>query len=243
MKEKREYFIEAWKKIFDVDEVQDDDNFFELGGDSMKGVQLLGYLAEKGLKLDMLKIYTRPTVGEMIEELEEMDPVEIPEAVFEGSAGSEEMEKLLKDPSIRKAMAEFGISAEDIPMPSDSAVASDTVRQAEQQAPKAGPETPYGMPVYPGAGQPQPGVQAGSGYMPVQPGCIPVPGGYMVPVQLMMFVPALPSGNPEGQPPMMMPYMPYMPYPAFNSGSFWPWNASENKEGMADSSGQKNGNN
>ena len=57
--EKKDLFVEAWKTVFDVDEVKDDDNFFEVGGDSMKGVQLVACLAEKGLKLDMLKIYTQ----------------------------------------------------------------------------------------------------------------------------------------------------------------------------------------
>ena len=112
--EKKERFIEAWKTIFNTEEVNDDDNFFEVGGDSLKGTQLLGILASKGLKLDMLKIYTMPTVEEMIEELEEMDPVEIPEELFMGQVSEEELEKFLQDSSVKKAMADFGIREEDI---------------------------------------------------------------------------------------------------------------------------------
>ena len=212
--EKKEGFIEAWKTVFDVEEVKDDDNFFEVGGDSLKGVQLLGCLAEKGLKLDMLKIYTMPTVEEMVEELEEMDPVEIPQEIFTGQVTEEQLEKYLQDPSVRKAMADFGIREEDIrenvktvdPAPAKQEAAEESGKQAPQGMPGAGSMPGFGMP--PGAvpfcmlAPPAPG---GAPNGPVQ--------GYLVPVQLMMFIPAVgPDGKALPVPPGAIPF-PMMPCP------------------------------
>ena len=76
--EKRSLFERAWKEVFGVDTVKDEDSFFDLGGDSIKGVQLVGWLIQKGLKLDMLKIYISPTVAELVDALEETQPMAVP---------------------------------------------------------------------------------------------------------------------------------------------------------------------
>ncbi len=44
-------------------------------GDSIKAVQLISWLMQKGVKLDMLKIFTTPVLGEMAESLEETKPI------------------------------------------------------------------------------------------------------------------------------------------------------------------------
>lgn len=198
MQSKKERFIEAWKKVFDVEEVKDDDNFFEAGGDSLKGVQLLGCLAEKGLKLDMLKIYTQPTVEEMVEVLEEMDPVEIPSEVFTGQVSGEALEKYLQNPSVRKAMADFGIREEDIREKIDSSDIKNV--EENQEAPKeqnagTGAVPPFGMPLTTGS---LPGGMVWG--IPVQSG-VDQPQGYLIPVQLMLY--AVPVSSPKGdvQPP------------------------------------------
>ena len=135
METKKERFIRAWKTVFEVDEVKDDDNFFEVGGDSMKGVQLISALAGCGLKLDMLKLYTQPTVEELVEAAEEMEPVEIPAEMLNGSLSGKDLEKYLADPTVRKAMAEFGVKAEDI---KDSACADTEGPGAEEPTAAAG---------------------------------------------------------------------------------------------------------
>ena len=202
--DKKSRFIEAWKTVFDAEAVHDDDNFFEAGGDSLKGMQLIGALAERGLKLDMLKIYTQPTVEEMIEELEEMDPVEIPQEMFTGQVTGKQLEKYLQDPQIRKAMADFGIREEDIRA---NVKTVDAPEDTVQAAPGMGAVNSSGIPGMPAGAvswvMPQPGSEPGS-----------VPQGYLVPVQLMMFIPAVgPDGTPLPVPPGAIPF-PMMAYPA-----------------------------
>lgn len=194
METKKERFIRAWKTVFEVDEVKDDDNFFEVGGDSMKGVQLISALAGCGLKLDMLKLYTQPTVEELVEAAEEMEPVEIPAEMLNGSLSGKDLEKYLADPTVRKAMAEFGVKAEDI---KDSACA-DTE----------------------GPGAEEPKAAAGAApFVAVQPGAIPVQGGYLIPVPVVYyFVPSGPDGAPA-PPPEAVP-VPVTAYPAVLQ---WPY--------------------
>ena len=77
--EKMELLKQAWKEIFEVEDVADDADFFEDGGDSIKAVQLSSWLLQKGLKLDLGKIFYTPVLSQMAETLEETDPVYIPD--------------------------------------------------------------------------------------------------------------------------------------------------------------------
>lgn len=75
--DKKALFTQIWKEVLGVTEAGDSDNFFEAGGDSVKGMQLIGKLAQKGLKLDMLKLYTEPTVEQLVDQIEETEPVNL----------------------------------------------------------------------------------------------------------------------------------------------------------------------
>jgi len=99
--EKKELFVQAWKSVFGVDTVNDDDNFFEVGGDSIKGVQLVGWLTQKGLKLDMLKIYTAPTVEELADALEETQPMAVPSELLT----KDNVNRFMQDPVVQQAMS------------------------------------------------------------------------------------------------------------------------------------------
>lgn len=159
---KRERFVKAWETVFDVAEVKDDDNFFEVGGDSMKGVQLVSALAGYGLKLDMLKLYTQPTVEELVEAAEEMEPVDIPADVISGNLSGEEIEKYLADPMVQKAMTEFGIRVEDV-----RGKIGMSEKKSNEEEKKAAGRIP-----------PSPGVQ---------PGAAPLQAGYFIPVPMMYY--------------------------------------------------------
>ncbi len=254
METKKERFIRAWKSVFDLDEVKDDDNFFEVGGDSMKGVQLISILAGYGLKLDMLKLYTQPTVEELVEAAEEMDPVEIPADVINGSLSGEEIEKYLADPTVRKAIAEFGIRPEDVMEKLGTGTKASGAEEPKAAA-GAGEIPPFtgGQPgaVPPFTGGPSDAVPP---FMSIQPGAIPVQGGYLVPVPVMYyFVPAVdPDGKPA-QPPAAsqssgafsipgtlppqgaLPFpgatpIPVMAYPAFLQWPYGTGNTTENTD-------------
>ena len=80
-KEMKELFAQAWKEVFQVEDVKDDDDFFELGGDSIKGVQIITWLLQKGIKLEAMKVFTEPTFGELCEYLEETKPMYVPESI------------------------------------------------------------------------------------------------------------------------------------------------------------------
>ena len=58
--DKKELLIQAWKEVFDVDEVAEDADFFEEGGDSIKAVQLSSWLMVRGVKLDLAQIFNKP---------------------------------------------------------------------------------------------------------------------------------------------------------------------------------------
>ncbi len=55
--EMKELLREAWKEVFETEEVSDDADFFEEGGDSIKAVQLSSWLVQKGVKLDLERFF------------------------------------------------------------------------------------------------------------------------------------------------------------------------------------------
>ena len=80
--DKMKLLKQAWTEVFEVEEVSDDADFFEEGGDSIKAVQLSSWLIQKGLKLDLGKIFYTPVLSQMAESLEETDPVYVPEQML-----------------------------------------------------------------------------------------------------------------------------------------------------------------
>ena len=157
--------MQAWKEVLGVPEVKDEDNFFEAGGDSIKGVQLVGWLTQKGLSLDMLKLYTSPTVSELVSALEDAQPTAVPREMLT----KDNVESFLKDPTVQEA-----------------------ARQAQANAayPMQGG---YMMPPQEGYMPPQGGYMPQQPYMPQWGGymmppqlCMPQWGGYMMPQQLCM---------------------------------------------------------
>ena len=175
--EKKGLFIQAWKSVFGVDSVNDDDNFFEVGGDSIKGVQLVGWLIQKGLKLDMLKIYTAPTVAELAEALEETQPMAVPEELLT----KENVDRFMKDPVVQQAMAGMG----GMPQMGNA-------QQAQMCTPQGQPAqmcTPQGQPAQMCTPQGQPIML-----------CTP-PMGYAQPMQLCTpYVQPAQMCTPQGQP-------------------------------------------
>ena len=47
--EMKELFAQAWKEVFQVEEVSDDTDFFDAGGDSILAVQWAAGLIQKGI--------------------------------------------------------------------------------------------------------------------------------------------------------------------------------------------------
>ena len=89
--EMKELLVQAWKEVFQVDEVTDDADFFDVGGDSIMAVQLSAWLIQKGVKLDLADVFMTPVFGELAEKLTETKPVYIPEAMLTKEIAAKEM--------------------------------------------------------------------------------------------------------------------------------------------------------
>ena len=92
---KLELLRQGWKEVFEVDAVPDDADFFEAGGDSIKAVQLSAWLLQKGLKLDLGRIFYTPVFSQMAETLEETDPVFVPDQLMTKELAGEKLESIL----------------------------------------------------------------------------------------------------------------------------------------------------
>ena len=89
--EMKELFAQAWKEVFQVEEVTDDTDFFEAGGDSIMAVQLAAWLIQKGVKLDLVDLFTSATFGAIAEKLTEGEPMYVPEEMMTKEIAAKEM--------------------------------------------------------------------------------------------------------------------------------------------------------
>ena len=209
--------------MLNVDSVNDDDNFFEVGGDSIKGAQLVGWLIQKGLKLDMLKIYTAPTIEELVEALEETQPMAVPKELLT----KDNVERFMKDPVVQKAMA--GGRPGPLPGPGPRMGAGQPQRlctppmgagQPQQLCtPQMGAGYPQQLCTTPmGAGHPQQLCTPPMGVMPQMPAMPPMgymqpmvymmPMAYMMPMVYMMPMAVMQPMAPMAQMPPMPPIQP-----------------------------------
>jgi aryl carrier-like protein len=104
--EKKELLKQAWKEIFEIEEVSDDADFFEDGGDSIKAVQLSSWLLQKGIKLDLGKIFYTPVLSQMVETLEETEPVYVPEEMVTKELIGEKLGDIMKNMNTGKPVKE-----------------------------------------------------------------------------------------------------------------------------------------
>lgn len=104
--EKKELLKQAWKEIFEIEEVSDDADFFEDGGDSIKAVQLSSWLLQKGIKLDLGKIFYTPVLSQMAETLEETEPVYVPEEMVTKELIGEKLGDIMKNMNTGKPVKE-----------------------------------------------------------------------------------------------------------------------------------------
>ncbi|MCR5138487.1 MAG: acyl carrier protein [Oscillospiraceae bacterium] len=84
-------FAQAWKEVFQVDEVADNSDFFESGGDSIMAVQLAAWLIQKGVKLDLVDLFTSGTFGAIADKLTEGEPMYVPEEMMTKEIAAKEM--------------------------------------------------------------------------------------------------------------------------------------------------------
>ena len=88
---------QAWKEVFEVEEVADDADFFAEGGDSIKAVQLSSWLQQKGIKLDLGKIFYTPVFSDMAETLEETEPMYVPDELMTKELINEKLNDIVQN--------------------------------------------------------------------------------------------------------------------------------------------------
>ncbi|NLR57660.1 amino acid adenylation domain-containing protein [Chitinophaga polysaccharea] len=74
----------AWEKVFRISGAGVEDNFFELGGDSIKAVQIAGYLREENISLSTRSILTYPTISQLSLQASFTDTAAINQGTAEG---------------------------------------------------------------------------------------------------------------------------------------------------------------
>ena len=120
--EMKELLRKAWKEVFETEEVSDDADFFEEGGDSIKAVQLSSWLIQKGIKLDLGKIFYTPVFSELSDTLEETDPMYVPDQMMD--------KELLKEKYQEVMNGTDGVEANSSPEASDQQICDPANNQA-----------------------------------------------------------------------------------------------------------------
>ena len=110
--DKKELLIQAWKEVFEVDEVAEDADFFAEGGDSIKAVQLSSWLLQKGIKLDLGQIFYKPVLSQMAEILEDVDPVYVPEELATKELVGEKLNAIMTGQTFGKGQARQPVAAQ-----------------------------------------------------------------------------------------------------------------------------------
>ena len=189
--EMKELLMEGWKAVFPESDANEESDFFTDGGDSITAVQLVSWLLQKGVKLDMMKIFSEPVLGNLAETLEETQPMQVPEKMLTKDA----LKEMGINPALVSKFAQNGAAPADGTPAPQAPVANGPSQNPQMCTPAAN-----GRPIAPMNGF------GAMGGMPYMPGAYSMPMmPYMMPMVVM--VPMMP----------MMPYMaPMMPnMPAF----------------------------
>ncbi len=77
-REENERILAAiWQEVLGLERVGVNDNFFELGGDSIRSIQVLGRAQRAGVNFSLQKLFQKPTVSALVENLDEKTDDEI----------------------------------------------------------------------------------------------------------------------------------------------------------------------
>ena len=149
--EKMELMKQAWKEIFEVEDVPDDADFFEDGGDSIKAVQLSSWLLQKGLKLDLGKIFYTPVLSQMAETLEETDPVYVPDELVTKELVGSKINNIMKNMNSKGEPAPAATPVQNEQVCDPDAMPSKAVQKDNEQI--CDPDSMPQKGGYPGIGQ------------------------------------------------------------------------------------------
>lgn len=64
--QKEDIIIQIWRDILKKPGITDKDNFFHHGGDSIKAIQMVSRLSDKGMKMEVRDLFTYPTIQTLL---------------------------------------------------------------------------------------------------------------------------------------------------------------------------------
>ena len=147
--DKKEMLKQAWKEVFEVEEVSDDADFFEEGGDSIKAVQLSSWLLQKGIKLDLGQIFYTPVLSQMAEILEDTDPVYVPEEMVTKELIGKKLNSIMNEENSEHQQEEEQIcDPEKMAAPAEAG-AEEQICDPQTMAAPAMPSAGFGAPAAP----------------------------------------------------------------------------------------------
>ena len=202
--EMKELLMEGWKAVFPESDANEESDFFTDGGDSITAVQLTSWLLQKGVKLDMMKVFSEPVLGNLAETLEETQPMQVPEKMMTKEA----LKEMGINPALVSKFAQNGAAPADGTPAPQAPVANGPSQNPQMCTPaqnrRAGGPSQNPQMCTPAAnGRPMAPMNGfgAMGGMPYMPGAYSMPMmPYMMPMVVM--VPVMPY---------MMPMMPNMP--------------------------------
>ncbi len=74
-----------WQDTLGISKIGIQDNFFELGGESLLGVKIVVKAKQEGLFIDPKKMFSTPTIQEIIEQLDDADVIEVEQGLVMGA--------------------------------------------------------------------------------------------------------------------------------------------------------------
>lgn len=84
--DKEKTLAKIWQDTLGISKIGIQDNFFELGGESLLGVKIVVKAKQEGLFIDPKKMFSTPTIQEIIEQLDDADVIESEQGIVSGSA-------------------------------------------------------------------------------------------------------------------------------------------------------------
>lgn len=79
-----ERLVAAWEKVFKMSNIGVEDNFFDYGGDSIKAVQIAGYLRDENISVSTRSILTNPTISQLSLHASFTGEVNVEQGITEG---------------------------------------------------------------------------------------------------------------------------------------------------------------
>ncbi len=84
--ERETLLVNIWQETLGISQIGIQDNFFELGGESLLGVKIVVKAKQQGLNIDPKKMFSSPTIQQVIAQLDDQPQLDIDQGLVLGQA-------------------------------------------------------------------------------------------------------------------------------------------------------------